>query len=317
MVCFHSPVMVEEVIHYLRPKPGGVLVDATLGGGGHAERLADILGPSGTLIGLDVDGEAIAYAERRLSGWGGNLCVRQTSFRNLAEVLAELGTGLVDGVLFDLGVSQHQLSRPERGFSYQRPGPLDMRMSQGRGATAYRAINHQLTRKQLADIIARYGEERWADRIASFIAEARERGPIETTDQLVAIIKDAIPASARRAGPHPARRTFQALRIFINDELGALNEALDQAVSWLADGGRMVFITYHSLEDRIVKDKFRDLEGRCVCPPGLPVCACGQESWGKIVTRKPVFPDRSEVEVNPRSRSARLRCFERREVIAD
>ncbi len=308
---FHAPVMTEEVLHFLRPGPGQIMVDATVGGGGHASLISPLLGPDGVLVCLDMDEEALAHSRSHLQDTPARLVFHQGSFRDMARILSDLGTGLVNGILFDLGVSSHQLDTPERGFSYWHSGPLDMRLGTGIKTTAGDLVNRS-AEVDLSRIIARYGEEKWASRIASFIVKERQKNPIETTQQLVEIIKNAIPASARRKGPHPARRTFQALRIAANDELGSLERGLGQAVEWLAHEGRVVCLSYHSLEDRIVKKMMRDLEGQCTCPPGLPVCACQPDSRGTVVTHRPVLPGKAEVEANPRARSARLRCFERR-----
>lgn len=306
---FHTPVMVDEVLEHLRPAPGQTVVDATVGGGGHAAHIARSLAPGGILVAVDLDPDAIDRARARLDGIPIPVLWKQGSFGDLARILTDLGTGLVHGILMDLGVSSHQLDTPGRGFSYWHSAPLDMRLGE-EGRTARDLVN-ALPEPELRRIISEYGEERWASRIASFIVRARARGPIETTDQLVDIIKAAVPASARRSGPHPARRTFQALRIAVNDELGALQRGIKQGVRWLDHGGRLVCLSYHSLEDRLVKRMFAEFEGRCMCPPGLPVCACGYESLGMTVTRRPVTPGEAEVRDNPRARSARLRCFER------
>jgi len=290
----HRPVMVAQVVELLGVKPGGTYVDCTVGEGGHAAAIMDRAGPGGRLLGLDWDGEALAAARERLAPWGSAVRLRQEPFSRLAEILAEEGMGPLDGVLFDLGVSSRHLDDPTRGFSYQHEGPLDMRMDRRQALTAADLVNG-LGENDLAFIIARYGEERWARRIARSIVERRARSPLRTTTDLVAAIRDAIPAPARRKGGHPARRTFQALRIAVNRELEQLEQALDQAADGCRPGGRVCVISFHSLEDRIVKRRF------------LALARAGR---GTVLTRRPLVPGPEEVRENPRSRSARLRGFE-------
>lgn len=290
----HRPVMVEEVVELLDVRSGGTYVDCTVGEGGHAAAILERAGPTGRLLGLDWDGEALAVAAAHLAGWGDAVRLRREPFSRLAQVLAEEGLGQVDGVLFDLGVSSRHLDEPARGFSYQHDGPLDMRMDTRRDVTAADLVNG-LSEEELAFIISRYGEERWARRIARFIVDRRARRPICTTLELAEVVKEAIPAAARRRGGHPARRTFQALRIAVNGELEELERGLDQAVAACRPGGRVCVIAFHSLEDRIVKRRF------------LALARAGR---GTVLTRKPRVAGREEVEENPRARSARLRGFQ-------
>lgn len=291
----HTSVMPEEAIQGLVTRPKGLYVDATLGGAGHTLRILDRF-PEARVVAFDHDPVALAEARLRLDPFRERVTIIEENFRGMAERLQECGVGPVDGVLFDLGVSSPQLDRPERGFSYQHPESLlDMRMDLQNPLTAFRLVNTK-PEAEISKILREYGEERWASRIASFIVRARAEEPIRTSGQLVELIKAAIPASARRTGGHPARRTFQALRIWVNDELGALEEGLHAAWRVVAPGGRVVAIAFHSLEDRIVKHQFR---------------AWQQEGTGKLITRHPLSPDEKEVEVNPRSRSAKLRIVER------
>ncbi|OQA08806.1 MAG: Ribosomal RNA small subunit methyltransferase H [Firmicutes bacterium ADurb.Bin373] len=288
-------------------------MDCTLGGAGHSEAiLKDLkeMGPGGLLVALDQDPAAIEEAERRLASDRERLILVRANFAGLADVLNELGITEVDGVLFDLGTSSHQLDNPARGFSYQHDATLDMRMDPGQPLTAGDLVNN-LTDAELAKIIKDFGEERWAARIASFICEGRKTRPIETTAQLVEIIKKAIPAGARRQGPHPAKRTFQALRIAVNKELAILEPAVLAAVQSLRPGGRICVITFHSLEDRIIKNLYRRLALPCTCPRELPVCVCGGRKTLKIISSRPVVPSKEELESNPRARSAKLRIAEK------
>jgi 16S rRNA (cytosine1402-N4)-methyltransferase len=302
--------MLAEVLQALNLKPGGTYVDCTVGGGGHSREILRLTAPDGVLIGLDRDPLAIRRAERELAEFGGRARLIYENFVNLPRVLKGLGISQVDGLLYDLGVSSLQLDDPGRGFSYMADGPLDMRMDPAGPVTAADLVNG-LEEKELAEIIFRYGEERWARRIASFIAAERKRRPIESTGRLVEIIKMAVPAGARRTGPHPAKRTFQALRIAVNGELEELAGALKEAVVFLKPEGRICVLSFHSLEDRIVKETFRELAGTCRCPPGAPVCGCRKEGVLRVLTRRPVLPSPGEVERNPRARSARLRVAER------
>ncbi|GAB6932568.1 16S rRNA (cytosine(1402)-N(4))-methyltransferase RsmH [Calditerricola satsumensis] len=306
----HEPVLLEEAVGALAVRPDGVYVDCTVGGGGHSARIAERLGPDGLLIALDQDDAALEAAARRLAPYRDRVRLVKRNFRHLAAVLAELGIARVQGVLFDLGVSSPQFDEAERGFSYRFDAPLDMRMDPERPITAADLVN-TLTEAELAELLRRYGEERFAKAIAREMVRARARKPIETTGELVEIVKRAIPAPARRTGPHPARRTFQALRIAVNDELDALREGLEAAVAHLATGGRVAVITFHSLEDRICKQAFREWSRGCICPPGLPVCACGRRPLVRVLTKKPIVPSEDEVRRNPRARSAKLRVAER------
>lgn len=310
----HQPVMLKEVLKFLDPRPGGVYVDCTVGGGGHSLGIVEKAGGMCRLVGLDQDAEALAAAARRLAAYRDRVHLVQANFRELVKVLDELDIGRVEGVLYDLGVSSHQLDTPARGFGYQQDAPLDMRMNPAGGITAADLVNG-LPETELADLIWKYGEERWARRIAGFISRERAKAPILRTGRLAEIIKEAVPARSRRTGPHPARRTFQALRIAVNDELGALESSLNQAVGVLAPGGRVVVLSYHSLEDRIVKDTFREFAVHCKCPPGLPVCRCGVVPQLEILTSRPRLPGEAEIAANPRARSAKLRAARRRQVV--
>jgi 16S rRNA (cytosine1402-N4)-methyltransferase len=301
--------MLKEAVEMLVVKPEGVYVDCTVGGGGHAAAVLKFLGPEGLLVGLDRDPEALAAAQSRI---GGDARVRlvRADFIGLASALEALGITAVDGVLYDLGVSSYQFDNPERGFSYWYDVPLDMRMDQESPVTAAELLN-TLSLKELTHIIGEYGGEKWAERIADFIVAERTRQPITTTGQLVDVIKKAVPSAVRRMGPHPARRTFQALRIAVNQELDALRESLSQALKILKPGGRLVVISYHSLEDRIAKEFIRAAAQSCVCPPEAPVCACNQVQQLVPVTKKPRTPTGEELGRNPRSRSARMRVAEK------
>lgn len=310
IVFSHRPVMAGEVLAGLNPGTEGVFVDCTVGGGGHARALLSVTGPGVRLVGLDRDPDALDAAARQLAPFKGRYTLVRSNFARLAGVLAELGLDAVDGFLFDLGVSSYQLDNPARGFGYMHDAPLDMRMDPGGRVTARDLVNN-LPERELAGIIRRYGEERWASRIAAFIARARQSRAIDTTAELVQIIKQAVPAGARREGPHPAKRTFQALRIAVNDELGILEGSLRDAVALLKPGGRICVITFHSLEDRIVKETFRELANPCKCPPGFPVCACGQKPVVRLVNSRPVTPTEQELAENPRARSAKLRVAEK------
>jgi 16S rRNA (cytosine1402-N4)-methyltransferase len=306
----HHPVMVERVVELLRPHPSGVYLDATLGLGGHAERLLEASGPDGRVIGIDRDPAALALARERLAGAGERLVAVAASFADLTEVAARAGVDAVDGVLYDLGVSSLQLDEPARGFSYRADAPLDMRMDPTSGITAAEVLN-TYPRAELARILREYGEERHAGRIARFIDEARRRRPVQTTGQLVDLVKAAVPAAARRTGPHPARRAFQALRIEVNHELDALRASLPQAVDLLAPGGRLVVLAYHSLEDRIVKQALNAAAGRDdQAPARLPI-AVRPPTRVVVLTRRPETPTAAEVAANPRAESAKLRAAEK------
>lgn len=310
MEFIHLPVMLEEALEGLNLIKDGNYIDCTLGGAGHTMAILERIGPKGRVIALDLDADAIAAAREKAANYGSRLFILQGNFTELRCILGQLGLDRVDGVLFDLGVSSYQLDNPVRGFGYQHDAPLDMRMDQTKGPTAADLVNN-LPVEKLAKIIKEYGEERWADRIASFIETERGRSPVATTGQLSQIIKKAIPAAVRHGGPHPARRTFQALRIALNNELNSLREALQEAVTVLRPGGRLCVITFHSLEDRIVKEFFRELSISCTCPKDFPACICGKKKIIKIISRKPVLPSASELAGNPRARSAKLRIAEK------
>ncbi len=303
------PVLLKECIEGLNIKADGVYVDCTLGRGGHAEQIARRL-TSGLLVGLDRDGEAISEAGERLAAYGERVTLRRADFRTIGEVLDGLGIGQVDGVLMDLGVSSPQLDEPDRGFSYKMDGALDMRMDRTSPITA-RDIVNSWSYDELKRIFWDYGEERNAGRIAAAIVRKRENGPIETTAELAELIARAQPAASRRERQHPAKRCFQAIRIAVNDELGALEDALPTAMDRLREGGRLAVISFHSLEDRIVKRAIKSRENGCICPPEFPRCVCGFEQTMKSVTKKPIVPSEEEQRDNPRARSAKLRLAER------
>lgn len=306
----HEPVLLAEVLKQLNLSKRRTIVDCTLGGAGHAGAVAAMISPNGLLVGIDKDDVAIEAAAKNLARFSQQIKLVKGDFKEIDEIITSLRLPLVDGFLFDLGVSSAQLDIPERGFSYRFNAPLDMRMDLAQKLTAKGVVN-TYSKKQLAYIFRKFGEERWAERIAHFIIERRKYKPIETTFELVEIIKDAIPAAARRIGGHPARRTFQALRIEVNKELEILEKAIRDAVKWLKPEGRIVIISYHSLEDRIVKETFKDLARGCVCPLDFPICQCGKKPVMKILTKKPVRPGKDEIERNPRAESARLRAAEK------
>ena len=305
----HVPVLFDEVMTALAIKENGIYIDGTVGGGGHSSGICERLGESGTLIAVDRDEEALKAAEARLESYK---CQKKFVHANYSDVetVAEAAGGNVQGILLDLGVSSYQLDNPERGFSYMHDAPLDMRMDESDRLTAYDVVNGY-SEKDLARIIKDYGEERWAARIAQFIVRERKESAIDSTARLTDIIKGAIPAAARRNGPHPAKRTFQAIRIEVNDELGHLREAVEKLPDLLESGGRIAIITFHSLEDRIVKTEFERRLDPCTCPKEFPVCVCGKKADVKRVTRKPVVPTQEETEENPRARSAKLRVLEK------
>lgn len=306
----HVSVLFDECMEGLNIKPDGIYVDGTLGGGGHSSGICEQLGPNGTLIGIDRDRDALNAASKRLEKYNCNKIFVQSNYSDIAQVLEELEIDEIDGALLDLGVSSFQLDNPERGFSYMNDAPLDMRMSQDDSFTAYDVIN-DYDKKELTNIISKYGEERWASRIADFIVKARADKPLESTFELVDVIKAAIPASARRSGPHPAKRTFQAIRIEVNDELGQLERAVEEFCDVLAPNGRLCIITFHSLEDRIVKDIFNQRANPCTCPKEFPVCVCGKKADIKKITGKPIVSSDEELEDNPRARSAKLRVAQK------
>ncbi|HJH74514.1 16S rRNA (cytosine(1402)-N(4))-methyltransferase RsmH [Gordonibacter urolithinfaciens] len=312
----HTPVLLAECLEQSNLKPQQTFVDATLGGAGHSLEMAKLVGPGGTLIGIDQDEVALAAARSRLEALPDeqrpNLELLRGNFGDMDDLLVSAEVPGVDAFLFDLGVSSVQIDTPSRGFSFKENGPLDMRMDPGKTTLTAAEIVNTYNAADLTRIIRAYSDEKWASRIADFIVRSRANGRIETSEQLVDIIKAAIPASARRAGGHPAKRTFQALRIEVNSELDVLRRGLDAAVRWLNPGGRLVVISYHSLEDRIVKETFNAYANRCTCPPDLPVCVCGKEPILDLVTRKPLLPTAGEIERNPRARSAKLRVARKR-----
>lgn len=301
----HVTVLLNETIEGLNVKSDGIYVDGTLGGGGHSFKILQLL-DTGKVIGIDQDQDALNAASKRLSIFGDRFVPAHSNFENVADVLAELGIEKIDGMCLDLGVSSYQLDEAERGFSYMNDGALDMRMDQTSDFTAWDVVN-TYSEGELFRVIRDYGEENWASRIAKFIVEARAEKSIETTYELVEIIKHAIPAKARKDGPHPAKRTFQAIRIEVNNELRIIEKTIEDAVSVMNKGGRIAIITFHSLEDRIVKNTFKKLAEGCICPKELPVCVCNNKPKIKIITKKPILPSAEELENNPRARSAKLR----------
>ena len=305
----HVSVLLNECLEGLNIKENGIYVDGTLGGAGHSSEILKRLSKEGRLIGIDQDTDALKAAKERLKDYS-NVTFVHSNFSNIENVLNNLNIDGVDGILMDLGVSSYQLDEGERGFSYMKDAPLDMRMNRENDFSAYNVVN-EYSEEDLYRIIRDYGEEKFAKRIASFIVENRQEKNIETTLELVEIIKNAIPAKARREGPHPAKRTFQAIRIEVNSELSILNKTIEDGVEKLNKGGRMAIITFHSLEDRIVKNKFRDLAVSCRCPKEFPVCVCDEKAKVKIISRKAIEPTKEEVEINPRSRSAKLRVIEK------
>jgi 16S rRNA (cytosine1402-N4)-methyltransferase len=310
MSAYHKPVMLDEVLEFLRPENGKIIIDCTLGGGGHSLEIVKRIVPDGMLVGIDRDSEALAAAAERLASYSENVTLKKGAFGDLSDIAKELGLKTVDGALFDLGVSSHQLDAAERGFSFRQDAPLDMRMDTSEDVTAEDLVN-TLSESELADIIWRYGEERWAKRIAQFIVKSRKIKPVKSTGDLVDVIMAAIPQGARKGAIHPATRTFQALRIAVNRELEMLKEGLDAAIGLLKVGGRICVLSYHSLEDRIVKETFLSYSGRCTCPPPLPVCVCGAKKSLEILTRRPALPTDAEIIENARARSAKLRVAEK------
>lgn len=310
MVFKHTSVLLEETVNGLHISPDGIYVDGTLGGGGHAYEVCRQLSNKGRLIGIDQDEAAIEAAGVRLSGFGEKVTIVRSNYRDMKLQLQKLGIDRVDGIVLDLGVSSYQLDTAERGFSYREDAPLDMRMDRRKEMTA-RDIVNGYSEMELFRIIRDYGEDKFAKNIAKHIAIEREKASIETTGQLIEVIKRAIPMKYQKMAGHPAKRTFQAIRIELNQELEVLRDSLDEMIDLLNPNGRICIITFHSLEDRIVKGAFRKNENPCTCPPHFPVCVCGNESKGRVITRKPILPGEEELEANSRSKSAKLRIFER------
>jgi len=311
MTFHHISVLLNECIEALNIKDNGVYVDGTLGGAGHSKEICKYLGKDGQLIGIDQDIEAIKASKIKLASEKCQICLIESNFSQVKDQLESRQIYEIDGMLLDLGVSSHQLDQPERGFSYMHDAKLDMRMDQDQKLTAYDIVN-TYSLDQLDQVISQYGEERWSKRIAQFICEYRLEGPIKTTYELVEVIKKAVPKGARRDGPHPAKRTFQAIRIEVNNELGIIEDTITDIVKLLKPGGRLCIITFHSLEDRIVKQTYKKLESPCTCPREFPVCICNKKSTIKIITRRPILPHHEEVIKNPRSRSAKLRVLEKK-----
>ncbi len=300
----HIPVLLKETIEYLKPVYGGIYVDGTLGGGGHSLEILKRIGPEGKLIGIDRDPTAIKTTSEKLKDFKDVFIPVHGNNADVIDLLDEMNIDHIDGMIMDLGVSSHQFDETDRGFTYREDVRLDMRMDTSQDFSAYDLVNSYSV-EDLSRIFWTYGEERWAKRIAEFVVKNR---PVETTGQLVEIIKAAVPASARQGGPHPARRVFQAIRIEVNNELGSLEKAIENAIRLLKPNGRLCIISFHSLEDRIVKQSFKRESNPCTCPKDLPVCICGKRPQIKILTRRPVIPSPEEIEVNPRSRSAKLRA---------
>lgn len=308
----HTSVLLNETIDNLNIRPDGIYVDGTLGGGGHALEVAKRLGEGGRLIGIDQDADAILAATERLKEYQDRVTIVRSNYCNMRQELKNHGIEKVDGIVLDLGVSSFQLDTPKRGFTYmEENAPLDMRMDQRESRTA-RDIVNTYSEKELYRIIRDFGEDKFAKNIAKHIVAAREKQPIETTGELTAIIRSAIPKKVQMSGGHPAKRTFQAIRIELNRELEVLQDTLDDMIELLNEDGRICIITFHSLEDRIVKTIFKKNENPCTCPSDFPVCVCGKESKGKVITRKPILPGEEELRENSRSKSAKLRVFERR-----
>lgn len=306
----HIPVLFREIMDIMSAKPGELFVDCTLGGGGHSRGFLECMGSTGRLIGIDQDINAIQAAKENLAEFGDRVTYVHSNYNHLDEILNTYAPDGVDGILFDIGVSSHQLDEKERGFSYMQDAPLDMRMNQDQAFCAWDVVN-TYSEEELHRILKEYGEERWAKRIAKFIVEFRKEKPVDTTGELVDIIKKAIPKGAREEGSHPAKRTFQAIRIEVNNELGVLTDTISVAAKHLKKGGRLGIISFHSLEDRIVKEQFRYLASDCICPPELPFCQCDKVSEVKILTRKPVVATKEELEQNSRSKSAKFRAVEK------
>lgn len=306
----HVSVLLDETIDGLNINPDGIYVDGTLGGGGHSYQICKRLSDKGRLIGIDQDGEALEAARERLKEFEDKITLVRSNYCEIDTILKDLGVEKVDGIVLDLGVSSYQLDNLERGFSYKSDAPLDMRMDQRQSKTAAEVVN-DYSEEQLFRIIKDYGEDRFAKNIAKHIVMARKDKPLETTAELSQVIKAAIPMKFQAKGGHPAKKTFQAIRIEVNQELTVLKESLDTMIEHLNPNGRICVITFHSLEDRITKIKFRENENPCTCPPDFPVCVCGKQSKGKVITRKPIIPSEHEMTENKRSKSSKLRIFER------
>ncbi|MFG0216572.1 16S rRNA (cytosine(1402)-N(4))-methyltransferase RsmH [Brevibacillus porteri] len=306
----HVTVLMDEAVAGLNIRPGGIYVDCTLGGAGHSSLIASKLTEGGRLIAIDQDDWALDNARERLASYMDRVTLVKSNFRHIKDIVRDLGLAGVDGILFDLGVSSPQLDEGERGFSYNADAPLDMRMDQQAPLSAYDIIN-EWDEEEIAKIIWLYGEEKFSRRIARQIVQQRKKQPIQTTGELVELIKEGIPAAARRTGPHPAKRTFQAIRIAVNDELDAFKEAVVDAIEVLNPEGRVSVITFHSLEDRICKQIYQDFSKGCTCPPAFPICTCGNKAVVKVITRKPILPSEEELEANKRARSAKLRVAEK------
>ncbi|MGN0353888.1 MAG: 16S rRNA (cytosine(1402)-N(4))-methyltransferase RsmH [Muricoprocola sp.] len=307
----HKSVLLTETVDALNIRPNGIYVDGTLGGAGHSYEICRRLSPKGRLIGIDQDEAAIKAATEHLGEFRDRVTIIRSNYCEMKQQLNRLGVTSVDGIMLDLGVSSYQLDTADRGFTYREDAPLDMRMDQRQSKTA-RDIVNEYSEMELYRVIRDYGEDKFAKNIAKHIVQARQKKSLETTGELIQVIKAAIPMKVRAVGGHPAKRTFQAIRIELNNELGVLEDSLDDMIELLNDEGRLCIITFHSLEDRIVKNKFRENENPCTCPKEFPVCVCGKKSKGRVITRKPILPGEIELEENPRSKSAKLRVFERR-----
>ena len=306
----HISVLFEETIESLKIRPDGIYVDGTMGGAGHGRAICERLSEEGRYIGIDQDEAAICAGRERLEPFRDRVTIVRSNYADMVSVVHNLGIEKVDGIMLDLGVSSYQLDHAERGFSYREDAPLDMRMDQRQSKTA-RDIVNEYSERELFLIIKEYGEDRFAKNIAKHIVMERKKAPIETTGQLAEIVKHAIPAKIRATGGHPAKRTFQAIRIELNQELTVLEESLNGMIDLLNPGGRLSVITFHSLEDRITKKIFKENENPCICPPDFPICTCGRKSKGKVITRKPIVPGEKELEFNQRAKSAKLRVFEK------
>lgn len=307
----HKSVLLDEVIEGLAIKPDGIYVDGTLGGAGHGSQVCMRLGEQGRFVGIDQDADAIAASTQRLKPYGDKVQIVRSNYADMVNVLYELGIQKVDGITLDLGVSSFQLDTAQRGFSYREDAPLDMRMDDRQEISAKTVVN-EYTESELFHVIRKYGEDKFAKNIAKHIVTERQKEPILTTGRLAEVVDQSIPMKMKKQGGHPAKRTFQAIRIEVNQELAVLEQNISDMIDLLNPGGRFCIITFHSLEDRIVKKAFREAENPCTCPPDFPVCVCGRESKGKVLTRKPKLPTDEEMKINPRSKSAKLRIFEHR-----